>query len=79
MTDVVSALIGAAPATLAALAAWRKVSMLAKPLEKNAQHEKTLVETVDCMAQTVAEVAETVGRVEAGLRAHQAWHQAEKE
>lgn len=79
MNDIAVALIGAAPATLAALAAWKKISILAKPIESTVQQEKSLTETVACMAETVADVAETVGRVEAGLRAHQAWHQEEKE
>lgn len=78
-SEIAVALIGALPATLAALAAWRKVSLLAKPLTEQAQEGKTMAETVDCVAATVEQVAKTVSRVEVTLQAHQAWHQQQTE
>lgn len=79
MNDVIVALIGAAPATLAAAAAWRKVAALSKPLESVASRDSTLVQTVDQVAHTMGEVSERLARVEKRTEAHLAWHRRQDE
>lgn len=79
MNEIAVALIGALPATIAAVAAWRKAAALSKPLQEAVKEDRELIETVTCLSETTKTVAQTVARVEQQLRQHQAWHQEQTE
>jgi hypothetical protein len=77
--DIMIALIGAIPPTIMAAAAWKKASRLTKPLNQvntavnhRNPNQKTLIETVDIMANQISELVDD-------MKTHRAWHQENEE
>lgn len=80
--SIIVTLISAAPPTVAALAAWRQVSRLTKPLNEvssavnhRAPGERRLVETVDYIATEIARLNIQISEHDQRLRDHLAAHQ----
>jgi hypothetical protein len=80
------AIIAAVPPTIAACAALWHTRKLSKPIEdvnRAVNHrdpsQKTLIQTVDLIAQDLIELRQGVSNVETRLSRHLAFHQAELE
>ena len=86
ITEIAVALIGAIPPTIFAIAAWRRATKLAKPLDQvneavnhRSGGQKKLIELIDDVAQTMVVISDTVRRVEDDLSTHRAWHRLQDE
>ena len=84
--NILIAVIAAIPPTIAAIAAIWQTRKLSRPIEdvnRAVNHrqpgQRTLIETVECIADELGAIRQDITNVDERLQRHLAYHQLEKE